>query len=86
MPEVEMTDTFRRLMARLPEQVREQTRRKLRLLAENPAHPSLRVKRMADTGGIWEMSVTMAYRVSFVYEGNRILLRKVGPHDILQNP
>ena len=86
MPELEIPEPFRRLASRLPQDIRLRLREKLRLLAENPGHPSLRLKRMPGREGIWEMSVTMKYRVTFEYVGNKIMLRKIGPHDILQNP
>jgi mRNA interferase RelE/StbE len=86
VPELEMSAPFRRLLSDLPEDLRRRIREKLRLLAENPGHPSLRVKRMPGHRGIWEMSVSMDHRVTFEYAGNTIRLRRVGSHDILQNP
>jgi len=34
----------------------------------------------------WEISVTMQYRITFDIEGEEYVLRKIGPHDILDRP
>ena len=86
MPKVIASDDFLELLDRLPANLRERTHGKLLLLADNPRHPSLRVKRVTDTKGIWEASVTMGVRITFEWQGDRIILRKIGPHDILKNP
>jgi len=62
---------------RLQKAIQEAVYRKLALWEQDPFHPS----------GIWEMSITMNYRVTFEYKtANTILLRKVGTHDILRTP
>ncbi len=86
MRELVFTRAFERLFRRLPAQVREQTYEKLALFQQDPAHPSLRVKRIKGTDRIWEMSVTMNYRITFEVEGERVTLRRIGTHDILRNP
>jgi hypothetical protein len=57
------------------------TDRKLLLLEQNPGHPSLRIKKVAGTAGIWEASITMKYRVTFEMHRDRIVLRVIGEHD-----
>jgi len=86
MRELVFTRTFERLFRRLSKQVRDQTYEKLALFQADPAHPSLRVKRIKGTDRIWEMSVTMNYRITFEVEGERAILRRIGPHDILRTP
>jgi mRNA-degrading endonuclease RelE of RelBE toxin-antitoxin system len=86
MRELVFTRTFERLIRRLPKRVRDQTYEKLALFQKDPAHPSLRVKRIKGTDRIWEMSVTMNYRITFEVEGERAILRRIGPHDILRTP
>jgi hypothetical protein len=44
------------------------------------------VKPVKGTPGIWEMSVTMSYRITFEIDGERVLLRRIGTHDILRRP
>lgn len=58
---------------------------KLRLLAENPLHPSLRVKRIQGSAGLFECSVNMDIRIIWRLEGNVLtLLLDIGHHDILK--
>lgn len=86
--ELYLTRTFERLFKRLPKDIQDQTYEKLALFLEDPSHPSLRVKRMKGTAAIWEMSVTMNYRITFEVdveiEGERVLLRRIGTHDVLR--
>ncbi len=49
-------------------------------------YPSLHVKKMQGTDAIWESRVTRSCRSTFNVEGDRILLRTVGEHDVLKNP
>lgn len=58
---------------------------KLLLLAENPLHPSLRVKRIQGSAGLFECSVNMDIRIIWRLEGNVLtLLLDIGHHDILK--
>jgi mRNA-degrading endonuclease RelE of RelBE toxin-antitoxin system len=84
--ELLLTRTFERLFKRLPKEIRDEALEKLVLFLEDPAHPSLRVKRIRGTNRIWEMSVTMNYRVTFELEGDRVILRRIGTHDVLKRP
>jgi len=58
---------------------------KLALYEKDPRHPSLRVKKMEGAKHVWEMSVTRNYRITFQREGNIVLLRNIGTHDMLKN-
>ncbi len=76
---------------KLPPELRKMVQRKLDLFRENPRHPSLRVKKMHSQQGIWELSVTEQYRVTFEWAKGKAkeriaILRRVGTHDILQAP
>jgi hypothetical protein len=78
---------FDRAYRKLPEEVRDQFRRKLRLLAESRfTHPSLRVKRIQGTAAIWEASIDMNHRFTFQKINGGILLRVIGPQAVLDNP
>ena len=70
----------------LPEEIKTLTDRKLRLLLQNPRHPSLQIKKMNDPRSIWEGRITQSYRFTFQIEGDTYLLRRIGPHDILKTP
>jgi mRNA-degrading endonuclease RelE of RelBE toxin-antitoxin system len=78
---LDYTDRFLRAYASLDDQDVERVKKALRLLAENPRHPSLRVKRMQGTENIWEARASLAIRLTFEMQGEWIVLRNVGAHD-----
>ena len=78
---LEYTDRFQRAYNDLTDQDAERVKKALRLLAENPRHPSLRVKRMQGTDQIWEASASLSIRLTFEMHGELIVLRNVGAHD-----
>jgi hypothetical protein len=47
----------------------------------DPAHPSLHVKRVQETAGVWEARASLSIRFTFEKIEGGILLRNVGPHD-----
>ena len=49
--------------------------------AKDPAHPSLRVKRMQGTANIWEARASDSLRFTFERDGDVVVLRNVGAHD-----
>jgi len=67
----------------LPADIRERTDRKLRYLAADLSHPSLRVKRVRSRQGVYEGSVNMDYRFLFEVEGDAVILLRIGRHDIV---
>ncbi|MGH9861396.1 MAG: hypothetical protein ACRD5F_15365 [Candidatus Acidiferrales bacterium] len=76
--------SFERDFVRLPPQIQELAEKAIQLLAENPRHPSLRVKKMKRVNDVWEGRVTLAYRFTFNWEGEIITFRKIGTHDVLK--
>lgn len=78
------TDRFLADYRRLPAQVQKQTDRKLRYLAENVAHPSLRVKRVQKYRDIYEGSINMDYRFLFLITTDSYVLLRIGRHDIIE--
>ena len=59
----------------------------LRLLAENPKHPSLRMKKVRGAPGIWEARVDRGCRLTLEVHSDAYVLRNVGKHDeTLGNP
>jgi mRNA-degrading endonuclease YafQ of YafQ-DinJ toxin-antitoxin module len=77
------TPLFARDFQNLPGDVQARAERTIRLLAENPRHPSLRAKKMQGVENIWEASATLSYRITEV-RGETLVLRRVGTHDILR--
>lgn len=80
------TKPFDRDYVRLSHDIQKRLDAKLRLFIANPFHPSLRSKKMEDPRGIWEVSITMNYRFTFMRDRNTVILRRIGTHDILRNP
>ncbi|MCY4391246.1 MAG: hypothetical protein OXE43_04240 [Chloroflexi bacterium] len=72
------TPRFWRRFDRLPERVQRTARRNFRLLAENPAHPSLRFKKV---GKFWSARVGRDYRALAVEDGHDFIWVWVGTHD-----
>ena len=84
--QIEVTDTFLKLYKRLPDSVKQQTKKSLELLSTNPSHPSLGHKKMAGQENIFELRVSQNYRITYHRIGDTAYLRKIGTHDLLRNP
>jgi mRNA-degrading endonuclease YafQ of YafQ-DinJ toxin-antitoxin module len=57
---------------------------KLKILVDNPFHPSLRTKKVQQLKDIFECSVNMDIRILWMYKDDRIiLLLAIGHHNIL---
>jgi mRNA interferase RelE/StbE len=77
-----LTERFRKSALELEPDVREKLKKQLGLLAADPRHPSLRVKKIKGTGSVFEARVDRDVRFTFEYGGrHEIILRVVGPHD-----
>ncbi len=77
------TDRFLRDYADLPHDIRERVDRKLRYLASDLSHPSLRVKRVRGRDRVYEGSVNMDYRFLFRIDEDVCVLERIGHHSIL---
>jgi len=75
------TRRYEKAFERLPKEIQDLADKKIALLVKNPRHPSLRVKKIGGTKGIWESSITMNYRVTFEILEGEYLLRNIGSHD-----
>ena len=80
---VRRTDRFRRDYRKLPQTIQERVDQKLRFLLRDPRHPSLRIHKIRGVEGLWELSVTMNYRVIFEINTDHFVLLGVGSHSIL---
>ena len=83
---LEFSKPFEKSFKKLPVKIREAVYNKLERYIANPKHPSLRVKKIKGTASIWEMSITMNYRLTFEESERFIFLRKIGTHDLLNKP
>jgi len=77
---------FVRCYRKLPAELQKAVDKQLELLLANPQHPSLNLKKMQDPRNIWEGRVSVSYRFTLQIKNDVYLLRKVGTHDILNNP
>ena len=82
MPKIIMTDRFIYLYRDLAPQIRKKIDRHIKLLADDPHHPSLQTKPVQGTNGIYEARVDLYYRLTYErLPGDILLLRVVTKHD-----
>ena len=74
---------FKKQYKTLPKEIRQAFNEKLSLFVSDILHPSLRVKKIQGTKERWEGSVTMKYRFTFHFDGETVVFRSIGTHDIL---
>ena len=82
---VSRTESFAKDFKSLPKEIQQRAERAILLLTQDPLYPSLRTKKMKGTTDIWEASVSMSYRISYQLVGDKIILRRIGTHDILRS-
>ena len=75
------TERFDAAYRRLQPETREKVNKALRLLAADPHHPSLRLKKMLGESMIWEARVDRRHRMTLEIQGDLYVLRGVGKHD-----
>ena len=80
---IRRTARFKKDYQGLPAVLQQRVDAKLRMLLRDPRHPSLRVHRVRGIEGLWELSVTMNYRLLFEAETRCYVLLAVGPHRIV---
>lgn len=80
------SDSFKRDYRRLPVSVQMLIDKQLLFLVENERHPSLKTKKMAGYLSVWEGRVSGGYRFTFQVDGDLIIVRRAGTHDILRHP
>jgi mRNA interferase RelE/StbE len=88
VPDLETSERFEQDYELLPFDIRKKVAKAMRLLGENPRHPSLRTKPVQGVRGIYEARVDQAYRLTYQrLPDDVLLLRVVGKHDeTLKNP
>ena len=81
------TARFKRAYRRLNQRQRRVVEKTLSFLVNNIRHPSLRVKKIEGTKGIWEARASKSIRLSFEFRDDTLILRNVGDHDeVLKGP
>ena len=76
----QLTDDFLRCFGRLPEEVRSRARRMYRLWQTDPAHPSLRFKRVHSREPVYAVRVGLGWRALGLVEGDTITWFWIGSH------
>ncbi len=80
-------ESFRAFYRKLPAPIQRKVDKQLRLLSENPRHPSIQLKKIRGTADLWEARVDRQYRLSLEMKGDTVYLRVVGNHDeVLRHP
>jgi len=84
MYKLEPSNAFVKGLRKLSQREQKSVAGKLKILAENPFHPSLRTKKVQSLKDVFECSVNMDIRILWTYKDDRlILLVNIGHHDIL---
>jgi mRNA-degrading endonuclease RelE of RelBE toxin-antitoxin system len=88
MPKVKASPRFKKAFKNLPPELQAKVIKALKLLEENPRHPSLQTKPIRGVRGVYEARIDQSYRMTFQRLPNDLLLmRVVGKHDeTLKNP
>ena len=81
--ELIVSDDFLTGLDDLTPDLKERALEKIKLLAENPAHPSLNAHKIKRTEGKWECYINMAYRIIYEPLADVIRLWKIGDHSII---
>ncbi|MBU0508197.1 type II toxin-antitoxin system RelE/ParE family toxin [bacterium] len=82
--EISFTKSFLRDYEDLPPNLKDRVKKAILKLASDIEHPSLRVHKMKGRSNVWEARVTDGYRMTFSREEGTLIMRRVGPHDILK--
>ena len=84
MYKLEYAKAFAKNLKRLSGNEQRAVAGKLKILAKDPFHPSLRTKKVQRLKDVFECSVNMDIRIFWIHKGDRlILLIDIGHHDIL---
>jgi mRNA interferase RelE/StbE len=75
------TDRFKKAWEKLSEEEKDLGRKALRNLAVDMRYPSLRLKKIKGSYGLWEARASQSLRMTFAVIDETIILRNIGPHD-----
>ncbi len=85
--EIYFSENFRKDYKLFSNDIKKVVKAKLKILSENPHHPSLRTKKIKGQEDIFETSINMGIRMTWNYYEGKILLRTIGEHDrTIKNP
>jgi len=81
-----LTEDYLRDYRRLPESIRKKIKRVTDLLASDIRHPGIRAKKVINAPDVWEARIDLHVRMTFRIEGDTLVFRRIGNHDILKRP
>jgi hypothetical protein len=74
------TEAFRRLLAAAPAAIQAKAQSAYRLWAQNPAHPSLRFKKVHNTLPVYSVRIDRDWRAVGVLQEGVMVWFWIGPH------
>lgn len=81
------THRFKEAYLRLDPVTAARANKALALLASNPRHPSLRLKKVRSIQDVWEARVDRDHRMTLRIDKDCYVMRNIGKHDdVLENP
>lgn len=84
MRELIICDDFVTGLGSLSTELKKQALRRIRFLAENPAHPSLNAHKLQRVdGNYWECYITMSHRLIYEPLSDEIRLWRIGDHQLV---
>jgi mRNA interferase RelE/StbE len=67
----------------LPAKIKAKVKKAFKLFKENPRHSSLQTKKIQGVEDIYEGRIDRKYRFTFHYDGDTVVFRRIGPHDVV---
>ena len=75
------TEAYRKLLAQAPAAIQAKARNAYGLWVENPAHPSLRFKKVHSSLPVYAVRIDLNWRAVGVLKGGVMVWFWIGPHD-----
>lgn len=83
---IEPTPRFAKNWKRLPETIQKKTVKTIKILRNDPFHPSLRLHKLSGNfKDYWSISVDLKYRIIFRMDNGTAILFGIGTHAIYEN-
>ena len=74
------TERFRALLAAAPVAIQDKAQNAYRLWSDNPAHPSLRFKKVHDRLPVYSVRIDLDWRALGVMKDDAVIWFWIGPH------
>src|SRR5512142_3390971 len=82
---IEISRAFKAQFDARSEKQRQLDVKKIRLLLDSPAHPSLNAHRIETVPGLWECYLNRGDRLLYDFEGGHLRLWQIGSHEIVDH-